>query len=53
MIEVNDDKLSHYVKRIQYERDAAEAAPNSAIRELHLQIAEMYERKLAKIRSLS
>lgn len=53
MIEVNDAKMSHYTKRIQREREAAEAAPNLTIRELHLRIAEMYEHELATIRSLS
>lgn len=53
MIEVNDAKLSHYTKRIAREREAAENAPNPTIRDLHLKIAEMYERELAQIRSLS
>lgn len=53
MIEVNDAKLSHYTKRIQREREAADAAPSETIRDLHLKIAEMYERELAQIRSLS
>lgn len=53
MIEINDEKLSHYTRRIQREREAAELAPSEAIRELHLRIAEIYERELAAIRSLS
>lgn len=53
MIEINDAKLSHYTRRIQRERHAAEVATSEAIRELHLRIAEMYERELAAIRSLS
>ena len=53
MIEINDDKLSHYTRRIAREREAAEAASNEAIRELHLRIVEIYERELAAIRSLS
>ncbi|WP_156405289.1 hypothetical protein [Sphingomonas sp. Root710] len=53
MIEINDEKLSHYTRRIQREREAAELAPSEAIRELHLRIAEIYERELATIRSLS
>ena len=53
MIEVNDAKLSHYTRLIQQERKAAEETSNEAIRELHLRIAEMYERELKTIRSLS
>jgi hypothetical protein len=53
MIEVNDAKLSHYTRLIQRERKAAEEAANDAIRELHIKIAEMYEREMATIRSLS
>jgi len=53
MIEVNDAKLSHYTRLIQRERQAAETASSEAIRELHLKIAELYERELATIRSLS
>ena len=53
MIEVNDAKLSHYTKRIEREREAAKIAPNATIRELHLRIAEMYEREMATIRLLS
>jgi len=53
MIEINDAKLSHYTQRIKREREAAEAASSDAIRELHLRIAELYERELAAIRSLS
>lgn len=53
MIEINDDRMSHYIQRIKREREAAQTAPNPTIRELHLQIAEMYERELATIRSLS
>ena len=53
VIEVNDAKLSHYTRLIQQERKAAEETSNEAIRELHLRIAEMYERELKTIRSLS
>lgn len=53
MIEVNDARLSHYTRLIQREREAALLASNEAIRELHLKIAELYERELATIRSLS
>jgi len=53
VIEVNDTKLSHYTKLINRERKAAETASSEAIRELHLRIAEMYERELTTIRSLS
>lgn len=53
MIEINDAKLSHYTRQIERERDAAEMATSDAIRELHLRIAELYERELAAIRSLS
>lgn len=53
MIEVNDARMSHYIQRIKREREAALAAPNPTIRELHLRIAEMYESELATIRSLS
>lgn len=53
MIEINDAQLSHYTRRIQREREAAEMAPSDALRELHLRIAELYERELAAIRSLS
>lgn len=53
MIEVNDAKLSHYTRLIKREREAARTASSEAIRELHLKIAELYERELAQIRSLS
>jgi hypothetical protein len=55
MIEVNDDKLSHYARLIRQEREAAAQTTNEAIRELHLKLAEMYERKMAliRLRSLS
>jgi hypothetical protein len=53
MIEVNDAKLSHYTQRIAREREAAATASTEAVRQLHLRIAELYERELAAIRSLS
>lgn len=53
MIEVNDARLSHYTRLIQRERAAAGTARSDAIRELHLKIAELYERELAQIRSLA
>lgn len=53
MIEVNDAKLSHYTRLIQRERKAAAEAVNDAVRELHLRIAEMYEKEMGAIRSLS
>jgi hypothetical protein len=53
MIEVNDARMSHYLHRIERERAAARAALNPTIRDLHLRIAEMYERELVAIRSLS
>lgn len=53
VIEVNDAKLSHYTRLIQRERQAAQTASNDAVRDLHLKIAELYERELATIRSLS
>ena len=53
MIEVNDAKLSHYTRLIQRERSIANAATNAAVRELHAKIADMYERELETIRSLS
>jgi len=53
MIEVNDAKLSHYAKLIKQERDAAERATNKTIRDLHLKIAEMYEREMTTIRARS
>ncbi len=53
MIEINDAKLSHYMQRVAQERAAAAAATNQAVRELHLRIAEMYERQAATFRSKS
>lgn len=53
MIEVNDATLSHYTQCIRREREAAARASTEAVRQLHLRIAEMYERKLTAIRSLS
>jgi len=53
MIEVNDSRLSHYTRLIERERRAAEEAATDAICELHNRIAEMYEKEMAAIRSLS
>lgn len=53
MIEINDAKLSHYMKRVAQERAAADAASSDTVRELHLRIAEMYERQAAAFRSKS
>ena len=46
MIEINDRRLTHYRLRIKRARKAADAASNDAARQLHLTIAEMYEREI-------
>lgn len=51
MIEINDTKLTHYAQRLAEARLAAEQASSDAARDLHLKIAEMYERQLEVIRS--
>jgi hypothetical protein len=53
MIEVNDATLSHYTQRIKREQEAAAAATTEAARNLHLKIAQIYERELAVIQSRS
>ena len=51
MIEINDNQLTHYAQRLNEARLAAELATSDAARELHLKIAEIYERQLEAIRS--
>jgi hypothetical protein len=51
MIEINDAMLSHYAQRIERARRAAAEATSETVRELHLRIAQMYERELDAIRS--
>lgn len=53
MIEINDSKLSQYTLRIERARRAAAEANNDAVRQLHLRLAEMYEREAIALRSRS
>ncbi|PCE41669.1 hypothetical protein COO09_14230 [Rhizorhabdus dicambivorans] len=46
MIEINDTRLTHYRLRIKRARKAADAAHSDTARQLHLAIAEMYEREI-------
>ena len=46
MIEINDTRLTHYHLRIKRARRAADSATSEAARQLHLTIAEMYEREI-------
>lgn len=53
MIEINDTRLSHYRLRIKRARKAADAASSDAARQLHLAIAELYEREIQSLLALS
>jgi len=46
MIEINDTRLTHYRLRIKRAQRAADAASSEAARQLHLTIAEIYEREI-------
>lgn len=49
MIEINDRRLTHYRLRIKRARKAADIANSDTARQLHLTIAEMYEREIQSL----
>lgn len=49
MIEINDTRLAHYRLRIKRARKAADVANSDTARQLHLTIAEMYEREIQSL----